>query len=98
MSEESRRELAKSIGPEYKKARLKEKSRLLDNFVLATGYNRKYAVKLLRRDPDARPKTHRTSCHPDAKGQGLHKIMRSREVLQANLLTPKTRPKFQRIG
>jgi hypothetical protein len=51
MTEQSRRELADAIRPEYRKANFKRKTQLLQGFVLATGYNRKYATTLLSREP-----------------------------------------------
>jgi hypothetical protein len=47
MSAKSRDELLAAINPYYKKSNLKGKKELLDSFVTATGYNRKYAVTLL---------------------------------------------------
>ncbi len=48
MSQGSKRELAGSIQARYLKANKKEKSKILDEFVAATGYHRKYAINLLR--------------------------------------------------
>jgi hypothetical protein len=50
VSKNTRRELLMSLQPEYRRASWKEKQRLLDNFVVATGYERKYATVLLNRD------------------------------------------------
>lgn len=47
MSRKSRDELLASVGPQYLEANRRGKKILLDNFVLATGYGRKYAVRLL---------------------------------------------------
>jgi len=51
MTKQGKRELLKAIRPRYRKASKREKSRILDEFVAATGYNRKYAIQLLRNGP-----------------------------------------------
>jgi len=48
MSISARRELASSQSQSYRKASRKDKSRMLDSFVEATGMNRKYAMQALR--------------------------------------------------
>lgn len=48
MSEFARQEYLESIRPQYLSASPKEKNQLLDSFVAATGYNRKYAIRLFR--------------------------------------------------
>lgn len=47
MSLKSRQELLQALRPQYLKASWVEKKQLLNGFVTATGYNRKYAVTLL---------------------------------------------------
>ena len=47
MSAKSRNELLAVVRPQYIRAKLGGKTFLLDGFVTATGYNRKYAVSLL---------------------------------------------------
>lgn len=47
MSLKSRRELLVSIASRYKQAAKKEKKTILDEFIAATGYHRKYAISLL---------------------------------------------------
>jgi len=47
MSQRSRRELAGSIQSRYLKANKKDKTKILNEFVAATGYHRKYAINLL---------------------------------------------------
>lgn len=49
MSLKARQELLQSLRPQYLNTSQSEKKRLLDGFVAATGYNRKYAVTLLSR-------------------------------------------------
>jgi hypothetical protein len=48
MTKNARRELLKQVRPRYLKASKKEKSKILDEFVANTGYNRKYAIHLLK--------------------------------------------------
>lgn len=47
MSLQSRRELLLSLRSQYLNVPPREKKKLLNGFVAATGYNRKYAVTLL---------------------------------------------------
>ncbi len=56
MTREAKRELLKVIRPRYLKASKAEKGRMLDEFVAATGYNRKYAIHLLKNGPAKRRK------------------------------------------
>jgi hypothetical protein len=51
MSQRSKRELTESIRPRYLKASKTSKEQILNEFVAATGYHRKYAIRLLRRGP-----------------------------------------------
>jgi IS30 family transposase len=48
MSKRSKQELTKEIQPRYLKAQKDEKKKILDEFTAATGYHRKYAIKLLK--------------------------------------------------
>lgn len=48
MSKRSKRELTEAIQPRYLKAGKTEKAKILDEFTAATGYHRKYAIKLLK--------------------------------------------------
>lgn len=48
MSLPSRRELVFSIRHRYQSAGRKDKRRILDEFIAASGYHRKYAIALLR--------------------------------------------------
>jgi hypothetical protein len=51
MTPAAKRELLKALRPRYLKASKAEKSRILDEFVAATGYHRKYAIHLLKNGP-----------------------------------------------
>lgn len=48
MSQRSKRELLDTIRPRYLKAKKSGKARILDEFVAATGYHRKYAIRVLK--------------------------------------------------
>ena len=48
MSQRSKRELAEVVRPRYLKASQEGKGKILDEFVAATGYHRKYAIRVLR--------------------------------------------------
>ena len=48
MSQRSKRELLEEIRPRYLKAKKSEKKIMLDEFVAATGYHRKYATRILK--------------------------------------------------
>ena len=48
MSKRSKRELTEEIQPRYLKAGKVEKIKILDEYTSATGYHRKYAIKLLK--------------------------------------------------
>jgi len=51
MSQRSKRELLEAIRPRYLKANKSGKTKMLDEFVAATGYHRKYAIRLLKNGP-----------------------------------------------
>ncbi len=51
MSFRSKRELLAQVAPRYQQAGHAQKSGILDAFVAATGYARKYAIHLLRQSP-----------------------------------------------
>jgi hypothetical protein len=51
MSQRSKKELIGAIHPRYLKADRERKKQILDEFVAATGYHRKYAIRLLKHGP-----------------------------------------------
>ena len=51
MSKRSKRELTKEIHPRYLKTKKAEKVKILDEYTAATGYHRKYAIRLLKHGP-----------------------------------------------
>ena len=64
MSKNARQELLRSLQPQYKKASWKQKQKLLDGFVIATGYNRKHAVTLLNKpSPKSKQSTRQRKRH-----------------------------------
>jgi hypothetical protein len=54
MSQQSKRELLEAIWPRHLKANKTGKQRILDEYVAATGYHRKYAIRVLKHG--AKPK------------------------------------------
>jgi hypothetical protein len=56
LTKNARYELLQEVGPRYPRARKREKQRILDEFVAATGYHRKYATHLLNHGRPDRPK------------------------------------------
>jgi hypothetical protein len=51
MSKRSKRELTDTIRTRYLQASKGSKAQILNEFVAATGYHRKYAIRLLRHGP-----------------------------------------------
>ena len=50
MSFLARQEMLKAVRAKYKRSKGETKSKILDGFVAATGYRRKYAIHLLNKD------------------------------------------------
>jgi len=71
MSQRSKRELLDEIRPRYLKAKKSKKKTMLDEFVAATGYHRKYATRLLKH---GRPRR-------SGKKHGLPKIYQGEVVV-----------------
>lgn len=76
MSQRSKRELLKAVRPRYLKANKAGKRGILDEFVAATGYHRKYAIRLLKKGPGpkARKKKGRRKVYQGAVVQALTQI------------------------
>jgi len=51
MSQRSKKELVEVVWPRYLKANRPQKTQILNEFVAATGYHRKYAIRLLEHGP-----------------------------------------------
>jgi hypothetical protein len=73
MSLNSKRELLEVIRPRYLKASKVEKQKMLDEFTSATGYHRKYAIRVLK---------NRVQKHPKRKSQTYPAIYQG-EVVEA---------------
>ena len=71
MSQRSKRELLEEIRPRYLKAKRSKKKIMLDEFVAATGYHRKYATRLLKH---GRPRR-------STKKHGLQKVYQGEVVV-----------------
>jgi Integrase core domain. len=71
MSQRSKRELLEEIRPRYLKAKKVEKKTMLDEFVAATGYHRKYATRILKH---GRPRQ-------SGKKHGFHKVYQGEVVV-----------------
>ena len=71
MSQRSKRELLEEIRPRYLKAKKSKKKAMLDEFVAATGYHRKYAIRILKH---GRPRR-------SGKKHGLPKIYQGEGVV-----------------
>lgn len=71
MSQRSKRELLEEIRPRYLKAKKSKKKAMLDEFVAATGYHRKYATRILKH---GRPRQ-------SGKKHGFHKVYQGEVVV-----------------
>ena len=70
MSFRAKRELLVQVAPRYRAARHGERSAILDEFIAVTGYDRKYAIRVLLgpiQPPD----------EPPEQGARLHRILQS---------------------
>lgn len=76
MSQRSKRELVEAIYPRYLKADRAGKAQILDEFVAATGYHRKYAIRLLKHGPQplGHKKVGRSKVYQGAVVQALEQI------------------------
>jgi hypothetical protein len=73
MSLNSKRELLEVVRPRYLKANKAEKQTMLDEFTCATGYHRKYAIRVLQ---------HQVPKHSSRKAHGYPRLYQG-EVVQA---------------
>ena len=71
MSQRSKRELLEEISPRYLKAKKSEKKIMLDEFVAATSYHRKYATRILKHG----------CLRQSGKKHGYHKIYEGEVVV-----------------
>ncbi len=71
MSQRSKRELLEEVRPRYLKAKKSKKKTMLDEFVAATGYHRKYAIRILKHG----------HAQQSGKKHGFHKVYQSEVVV-----------------
>lgn len=62
MSMTTRKELVRALRVEYANASMKEKTEILDNFVIATGYHRRYAMQLLSNEAPIEKEKKKPGC------------------------------------
>ncbi len=85
MGQRSKRELLHTIRPRYLKANKVGKTRILDEFVAATDYHRKYANRLLKNGPgfkSRKKKGRRKVC----QGEAVQTLIQVSGVLGVHLL------------
>lgn len=87
MSLQSKREVLAQIAPRYRAATQRQKTQILDAFVAATGYARKYAIRLLTEPqlPRAVPTRSRDAPLWPGRPGGAHHCLagRQRHLCQA---------------
>lgn len=90
MSLTARRELLASVAPRYRQGTAGVKERILDEFVLNTGYHRKYAIRLLNHAPRAgqKGKRRRARKYTLAVKQALITLWRAASCICGKRLVP----------
>ncbi len=90
MSYQSKRELLDALRPRYCQASRSEKGRLLDEYVLITGYHRKYLIQLLRHPPPPRTRRKRkgNTLYTLPVQAALVKVWRSANCICGKRLVP----------
>ena len=92
MSLQSRRELIANVRVRYQKADWKQKCKILDGFIAATGYQRKYAIFLLNKcsgdvaEPSKRPG--RQPVYTEAVQQALMTVWKVSNQICSKRLVP----------
>jgi hypothetical protein len=69
MSQKSKRELLEAILLRYLKASKIEKQKMPDEFTSATGYHRKYVIRVLKSQVQKRPKGKKKGCKAIFRGE-----------------------------
>jgi hypothetical protein len=84
----AKRELISKFKEEYKRASKTQKSKILDNFVAATGYNRKYAIGLLNnhRSVPKKKRRKRLSKYTKESTNALVKIWKFTNMMNSKAL------------
>ncbi|HEY6293704.1 MAG TPA: hypothetical protein VI455_19295, partial [Terriglobia bacterium] len=76
MNGRSRREYLQVIYPRYRRANLEEKQVILNEFCRNTGYNRKYAIRLLNGPrPNTRREASRRRPRSPSYGSGVIAVL-----------------------
>jgi hypothetical protein len=90
MSLSARRELLTCVRQKYQAADWADKGRVLDGFVAAAGYERKYAIQLLNGDEPAAISTTRLTCqkYDDQVRQALIRIWHAANQICSKRLVP----------
>jgi hypothetical protein len=91
VSYKARQEILKSVCLKYAQSNKSAKTKLLEGFVAATGYDRKYAIKLLNRGIDVTPKKSNSGRRPvynDEVKQILEMVWNAANQICSKRLTP----------
>jgi hypothetical protein len=91
MSYRSKRELLAQVAPRYQQAGHAQKSLILDEFVAATGYARKYAIRLVTRPPLPAPphiRRPRSPIYGVAVSSALETVWAAANFISARRLVP----------
>jgi hypothetical protein len=100
MSVQSRQDYARQVSKRYHASGRAEKSRILDEFCRTTGYNRKYAVSLLRHPPPVREapiRRPRASQYTPAVRRELVTIWKASDCLCGKRLAPFVGPLLEAL-
>jgi hypothetical protein len=79
MSQRSKRELLETIRPRYLRANKTSKGLILDEFVAAPGYHRKYAIRVLKHGPKAKSR-HKKGRRKEYQGEVVTVLTRIWEI------------------
>jgi hypothetical protein len=71
----------KVIHPRYLKANKKKKTEILNEFIASTGYNRKYAIRVLKQGPQPGKMTKRESCRKIYRGEVVEILIQIWELM-----------------
>lgn len=80
MSLKSKRELVEVIRPRYLQATKPEKHKILDEFIAATSYHRKHAIRILRHAASQHPKRKRTTYKARYRGEVVQALVHIWEI------------------
>jgi hypothetical protein len=80
MTLKSKDELADTIRPRYLQASKAAQQKILDEFIAATEYHRKYAIRLLRRPGTKPPRKKRTAYQTRYRGEVVDALVQIWEI------------------